>query len=372
MTSGAGARRGQPLWALGAILMAWVTMRAALFEGLPTMPDPHPGAPRLVRAEPRLAPPIPVAATPEQRAQYPVVSPRASTAQAKPTPPDNKIARPQLFEPKPPHPTLAPARLVAGHNLLWMAAMRGIPLNAELAQAFAQAGVPPAPTPRERDGGPAPSRWSGEAWLFWREGQARLGAAGPAVPLYGGSQAGALLRYALAPGSAVRPTAYLRAVAAPEWGERDYAAGLAFRPIDGVPVTAHFEGQLTARGDRQEVRPAAFATMGFDRLGIAPRLTARGYAQAGYVGGREATGFADGSLVAETPLAGGDASEASAGAGLWGGAQRGAARLDIGPTASLRLRLGEASARVSADYRLRIAGEAQPAASAAITLSAGF
>ncbi|MBS1239358.1 MAG: hypothetical protein H6R45_64, partial [Proteobacteria bacterium] len=58
--------------------------------------------------------------------------------------------------------------------------------------------------------------------------------------------------------------------------------------------------------------------------------------------------------------------------GAWGGAQKGAARLDIGPSASLQLKLGEANSRVSMDWRFRVAGEARPASGPALTISAGF
>ena len=56
----------------------------------------------------------------------------------------------------------------------------------------------------------------------------------------------------------------------------------------------------------------------------------------------------------------------------WGGAQKQAARLDIGPTASVAFRLGEARARIAVDYRLRVAGHAAPASGPAVTFSAGF
>ena len=58
--------------------------------------------------------------------------------------------------------------------------------------------------------------------------------------------------------------------------------------------------------------------------------------------------------------------------GAWGGAQDGASRLDIGPSAAVSFRLGEGRGRVAADYRIRVAGEAEPASGPALTLSAGF
>jgi len=61
-----------------------------------------------------------------------------------------------------------------------------------------------------------------------------------------------------------------------------------------------------------------------------------------------------------------------AGAAAWGGAQDDGERLDIGPTASVTFRLGDTRGRVAADYRFRVAGDAEPASGPALTLSAGF
>jgi len=61
------------------------------------------------------------------------------------------------------------------------------------------------------------------------------------------------------------------------------------------------------------------------------------------------------------------------GGGVWGGAQKGAARLDIGPSATMTIGLGEsAAARLGLDWRFRVAGDAAPASGPALTLSAGF
>ena len=57
--------------------------------------------------------------------------------------------------------------------------------------------------------------------------------------------------------------------------------------------------------------------------------------------------------------------------GDWG-AQEDAERLDIGPSAGLSFRIGAARGRVSADYRFRVAGDAEPSSGPALTLTAGF
>lgn len=215
-------------------------------------------------------------------------------------------------------------------------------------------------------------RWSGDAWVLLREGSEQAQRAGPVLPLYGGSQAGAVLRYDLAPGSQFRPRAYLRAVHALDTRESDLAAGLSIRPLAAGSLTVHAEARASRRGRRVETRPAAFLTAGVDQYRLPLGASLRAYAQAGYVGGGDATAFADGSIVAERDMLRSREKTVSAGVGVWGGAQRGAARLDVGPSASVRFPLGEAGARITIDYRLRVAGNAEPAAGAALTLSAGF
>lgn len=252
--------------------------------------------------------------------------------------------------------------------------MTALPLTPELRAALMTARTPqPA---RRASAGPRQSRWSADGWLVLRSGATPLIAGGTAAPSYGGSQAGAVLRYALAPGSSLGPHAYVRGASAlGREAERQLAAGLAVRPIPALPVTLHGEARLSERASGSEIRPAAFVSGGVDGVPAAGgAVMLRGYAQGGYVGGRDATFFADGSLHLERALGrdrGGDR-QILVGGGAWGGAQQGVARLDLGPSASLRFKLGEGAARVSADYRLRLAGNAEPASGAALTLSAGF
>jgi hypothetical protein len=101
-------------------------------------------------------------------------------------------------------------------------------------------------------------------------------------------------------------------------------------------------------------------------------MRGEGYAQAGYVGGRFATAFVDGQARIDRLVARLGKSEVRAGAGVWGGAQKHAARLDVGPSATASFRLGETQSRVALDYRVRIAGDAAPKSGPALTISAGF
>ncbi len=214
----------------------------------------------------------------------------------------------------------------------------------------------------------ATGRWRFDSWLFLRDGSpAGLGAARPAF--YGASQIGGVLTYRLSERSAL----YLRASQAlVDRGEKEVAAGTSFRPIGAFPVTANLEVRATDRPGGSELRPAAFIAGGFEGQTLSAGFETRGYGQAGFVGGEFATAFADGSVHVERPIANFPFGEVHLGAGGWGGMQEGASRLDGGPTVRLDLDVAKVPVRIAVDYRIRLAGDAEPASGPAMTISTGF
>ena len=90
------------------------------------------------------------------------------------------------------------------------------------------------------------------------------------------------------------------------------------------------------------------------------------------MGGDYATGFVDGRVTLQAPVIRSERGQVAIGGGAWGGAQRGATRLDLGPTASATLTTGRTTLRGSVDYRLRVAGDAVPGDGLAVTLAASF
>jgi hypothetical protein len=278
--------------------------------------------------------------------------------------------RPELvpFTPAPDSP-----RLYAAHNMLLMAGLSSISLPPELASLVIKpkAGAAPYQPLSTTLASPNGGRWSSDGWFLLRRDTTTALASGGGS--YGGSQAGAVLRYSLAPSSAYRPMAYAR-VSQALGGAKDseLAVGLSARPVPRVPVRAAAELRVTRAGGRTLVRPAAYAVTELPAFDLPLGFTAEAYGQAGYVGGKSASAFADGQVRAERKFAEFGDTKLSAGAGAWGGAQKGAARIDLGPSASLRLKLGETNSRVSMDWRFRVAGDAQPASGPALTISAGF
>ena len=391
-------RRGQPLIALVLVMVSWVGARAALWDNAQIVPPGASAAPMLPRPEALSSAP--------QRIPQPARSSPGEAHHAAPTLLDRPvfaIPGPQLLPPNteaPPLPTglqitpdIAPAvtdqsavplspRVAAGHQELWLAGMNLLPAAPALAMAHRGSlhSILPAVAEVAQSGQASQTQWSVDGWLLLRPGGNAFNAPGAGLPgtviptgFYGGSQSGLILRYFLAPGSKINPALYLRGSSGIERprGE-ELAAGVSLRPIPGLPVRLMAEGRVTRTTNGTIMRPAAALVSELPPARLPLGLRGEAYVQEGYVGGRGATTFVDGQARLEHPLAHTGSFELRAGGGVWGGAQRGASRLDIGPTATLAFRLGPVGTRVSADYRWRVSGNAAPGSGPVLTLSAGF
>lgn len=264
--------------------------------------------------------------------------------------------------------------------MLWLAALAQLPMP-DLGKSGALPATPAAgsvkPPIAEQFRQP---RWSADAWLLLRRGGNGFNLPGAGLPganlptgAYGASQAGAVIRFRLAPSSANRSALYLRAssaLLAPR-GE-EVAAGFSIRPLARIPVAAMAEVRATHSLTGTVMRPAMALVTELPPVDLPLGLRGEAYAQGGYVGGRSATAFADGQARIDHRLTGVGRWELRAGVGTWGGAQKGAKRIDVGPSATLGMPLGPVNGRLAADWRFRVAGNAAPTSGPAITLSAGF
>jgi hypothetical protein len=223
-----------------------------------------------------------------------------------------------------------------------------------------------------------PGRWSLDTWAFWRQGSSAAPVSQGRVPVYGASQAGAVLQYRLAPSSGLDPRLYVRAYRAlVTRGENEIAAGASLRPLARVPVRVTGEARYTDAAFFSTFRPAAYAVTEIPPLRLPLGAQGEVYVQGGWVGGPGATPFADAqaSVTRSVPLVArltDDRLRLSFGAGAWGGAQKDAQRADIGPTLRLDTRVGKVPARIAVDWRLRVAGDAAPGSGVTVTVSAGF
>lgn len=374
--------RGRPLAAFAVFLGAWLLLRLATWEPLLAPIEHDASLPEALLAEGRDAP------------SSPIQDNRLSTKQAKAIPmpalTDGQLGNqssatdanwhslpvaPSSDMPLEPARPSADPSVAVGHQLLWAAAMAHLPPPHLLT---GEAVTPTRLPSRGAEQSPKRDRWSLDAWAFWREGSDNVSTTVGRAPVYGASQAAAVLRYRLAPSSPRDPRAYVRAYKAlVANGESEVAAGLSARPLAGLPLRAHAEVRATHYSSGTEVRPAAFVTTELDPIDLPAGLRAEIYGQGGYVGGEGKTAFADGQLhvlrnLADFDLGGLDQGKVSLGGGAWAGAQKGGNRVDLGPSMRLDLSIGETPARLSVDWRERVAGDAEPDSGVAVTLSTRF
>jgi hypothetical protein len=386
------ARRGSPLVVLAALVIVWIGGRATLWENPFTFLPAD--LPNLIAQADRLP------ASPEPPAESQQTATQ-NILPAKPAHPDTfdrfiALTRPPYdttsfdsrYEPVP--FAMAP-RAAAGHQMLLSAALSYVPsaqafdpvtaiMSGRVSGGFAPANPPPfaVPLPVNAAAPRTLDRWSLEGWAFWRQGSSASAISQGRVPIYGASQLGAILQYRLATNSRRDPRAYARTYRAlVSNGESEIAGGVSLRPLGNVPLRAQAELRLTDTPFATQLRPAAFVVTEFAPQPLPGGLVAEAYGQAGWVGGENATAFADGQIVvtrkvAQFDLAAGKPARLSLGAGAWGGAQRDAARVDLGPSLRLDLEIGQVPARLSLDWREQVAGDAAPSSGLAATLSTRF
>lgn len=205
-------------------------------------------------------------------------------------------------------------------------------------------------------------------WALWRDGGASQADAVSGGRL-GGSQAGVRVDYDLTPGASSRAAIYARATAALNRPASPEAAlGLAWQPARTIPISFAAERRIAlGRGGRNA--NAVMAVGGFGPAPIAPALEVEAYAQGGMAGFASKDLFADGKISLLSPI---DHAPLRIGASLSGGVQPRVERLDFGPEVQVRLPLRPMAARLSVEWRERIAGQAAPASSLTMTLGADF
>lgn len=382
-------RRGQPLVFYALILVGWIGMRMLTWESpLPArLVSMAEAAPRGIAGEATGQATDTQAVSAQANASEPVRPPdlQGKPPVALPQTPAELPLLPSLIAPAPPvtsgaatDPAFTAHSGAAAHQLMWLAAMAQLPVPRELEDAGTQARAAPPPQPwLAKPEAQGERRWSLDAWVFLREGSGELARSAGPRPSYGASQQGAVLRYRLTNAAGFDPRLYARYVRALAGvRETDLALGIQARPVSQLPLTLHAEMRVTYANGDTDWRPAVFATTGLYRE-LSGGLQLRGYGQAGYVGGDFATAFVDGQMAADRAVASFDLgrtkrAQLRVGGGIWGGAQKGSERIDIGPSANVVVPVADAPVRLSLDYRLRVAGDAQPGSGVAVTLSTGF
>jgi hypothetical protein len=337
------AGRGRPLRFLAGFLLVWVGVRVALL-----WPHIHSAADVF-----RAVVPVPVAAITE-KSSVAVAGPAAGDSvrrwhRAAVARPHGRVA---LRTPDPTRVALALLGLVR----------YGDPQPVTQAAPL----VPGLPhPPREPPPPHARSRWSGSAWLLARGG-AGLAPGGLGGQL-GGSQAGVRLAYAI---DRKRRVAVAGRVSSPLGpGLREAALGVEWQPTR-LPLRLVAEQRFAIAGGRSG--PALAVVGGLDPTPLPLGFRLEGYGQAGVIRRTATEAYVDGALRVAHPLADIGRVRLDFGAGLWGAAQRGAARLDLGPSLAFVIPIGERSVRLGLDWRQRVAGAARPGSGLAVTLGSDF
>ena len=227
--------------------------------------------------------------------------------------------------------------------------------------SLAQLLPPPIASPRQA--GAMPDRWQLSAWSFLRDALGGDGGSAGLAPAstLGGDQSGVRLLYNHDAnwGLAARLTSATGSVSGDE-----AAIGLRYRPSPSLPLAFTLERrEALSSGPAARSAFAAFLETGIYGQPLPQDFRLDAYAQAGAVGVESPDWFVDGAATATRRLYG----PLRGGLGLWGAAQPGASRLDIGPRVSLPL---HRRIRLHADYRQRVAGDAAPDSGPTLTVAA--
>lgn len=177
----------------------------------------------------------------------------------------------------------------------------------------------------------------------------------------GASQAGARLMWNVTPNVAasVRASAPINSQRGAEG-----AVGVRYQPFTDLPVAVTLERRHRFR-DYGRNAFAAFVEGGVYGRSMPWNSTLDGYFQAGVVDFNNPDWFVDGQVAVSRPVW----RNLSAGFGMWGGAQPGLHRLDVGPRLSLKV--GN-RVRAHVDYRYVVTGNVQPGSGAVVTLAGDF
>ena len=210
------------------------------------------------------------------------------------------------------------------------------------------------------------------AYSFWRANNAASGLASGGQ--YGGSQSGMIAAFSFHDTTEQlqpqRLALLIRtSISHRDHEERELATGIRWRPSPKLPVTVMVERRFRSS------RPNAFAIYAAGGVSEVPllfkfRLDAFGHA--GAISAKGGGSFFDGIARADRKVVAVQRATVHAGAGIWAGGQRDIMRVDVGPSLRTDIAVRDVNFRLTADWRFRVAGNANPGNGPAITLSTSF
>lgn len=342
-----------PLRFLIAIVALWTLGRGAILLGW------QPSAPAALAAE---TPPTPPHDPDLQLPLDPVVVTPRSTIVATELQPARSItvALDDMVEDRatPPGPDTSPIRL---------AMLVAAPSATHETYRRADGGTEIAAVAAVPQARPA-SRLSGSVWAFVRGG-GHATALSPGGQI-GGGQAGARLLYRLDGAGRLAASARLSHTIG-GLRQSEAAIGLDWKPVAGLPVHVMVDRRIALDGGGRNAW-ALGAAGGVYALPLGGHWRFDGYGEAGVVGTRRRDLYADGAGRIARAIDLGGGRSLAVGGGLWAAAQPGASRVDIGPSAVLRLPVSGRTMALALDWRGRVAGKARPGSGVALTAGVDF
>jgi hypothetical protein len=221
---------------------------------------------------------------------------------------------------------------------------------------------PPSGTPR---------RLGLSTWILWRpEGVAPFN---PLAQQLGGSQAGARFSLpVLRVGKGATGNVYARVVTPlAQKGGKEMSVGTSLRIGKSIPVEISVERRLALSSGGRNAW-AALVSSGVSDKSLGGAFTVNGYMQAGVVGLKSRDAFIDGEVNMMRALSTRSSFRPEIGVGLWGAAQTGIDRIDIGPVITVRPKIGGTTVRVSTSWRWRASGDVLPRSGIALSIGADF
>jgi hypothetical protein len=220
--------------------------------------------------------------------------------------------------------------------------------------------------------GPSPRpyfkpRASTYGYSFWRRAGSINGLA-PASQ-YGGGQSGLIGTYRLGESENALAILWRVSVAHARTAERELAVGIRWQPTTKLPITLSAERRF--RYDNSD-NMAFYIAGGKSDVPLVAKFKLDSYAQVGILTGTHPDRFFDANVRVDRPLFNAAPLSISAGGGLWTGGQKGASRIDIGPSIRTDFKVSDVHFRLNADWRFRISGNAAPGDGPALTLSTNF
>ncbi|APG61829.1 hypothetical protein LPB140_02145 [Sphingorhabdus lutea] len=201
-------------------------------------------------------------------------------------------------------------------------------------------------------------------------------------PSYGGSQAAILVKYRIISGPSGQSLSIYSRISSAIGpfqdniaNDKDASLGISYIPSPALPLSINAEYRARNNGAHG---PILFAAGGKDNIKLTQNIRASGYAQAGYYFGTRQGAFGDANFKITRQVFTKNKLGVNLGGGIWAAGQYERApqdkiaRIDIGPTINFHLKPNNSNIQLSADWRMRIAGNAANKSGPAITISAGF